>query len=121
MTDQERSSLLSQMAINEGLRNKPIKQMLEEKDREIERLNRVSDAYRSQADTYERTLYEVWKLVGDRTDNVLTSTRECLTAKDKNITEMAGLLNEAMAVFRAYVNVPEANALRDRWEKLKRE
>jgi predicted component of type VI protein secretion system len=65
------NDVLRQMAINDGLRNKPIKQMLDEKDRQI--------------------------------------------------AVMAQLLDEAMRVFKAYVNVPEANALRERWGKLKSE
>ena len=32
---------------------------------------------------------------------------------------MAELLDDAMKVFSLYINVPEANTLRDRWEKLK--
>jgi hypothetical protein len=63
------NGLLRQAAINEGLRSKPIKQMLEEKDRQI--------------------------------------------------AAMGLLIDDAMAVFKTYVNVPEANALRERWEKLK--
>lgn len=33
--------------------------------------------------------------------------------------EMARLLDEAMEVFKAYLNVPEATALREKWERLK--
>ena len=94
MTDQERSSLLSQMAINDGLRNKPIKQMLEEKECEINRL---------------RSLLLEMK----------ATMRQVDSEKDQRIVELTQMLDEAMAVFKAYVNVPEANALRDRWERLK--
>ena len=94
MTDQERSSLLSQMAINDGLRNKPIKQMLEEKECEINRL---------------RSLLLEMK----------ATMRQVDAEKDQRIVELTQMLDEAMAVFKAYVNVPEANALRDRWERLK--
>jgi len=105
MNEQEQSALLSQMAINDGLRNKPIKQMLEEKDRiiaekdaEIERLH--IDYMRWD---------ELKQSLGVKS---AVEFFDVIYARDQ-------MLDEAMAVFKAYVNVPEANALRDRWERLK--
>ena len=43
------------------------------------------------------------------------------TVMSKAEEEMSALLDDAMKVFQAYVNVPEANAVRDRWMKLKSE
>jgi len=37
----------------------------------------------------------------------------------KLVTEQAGMLDEAMAVFDRYLNVPESVALRKRWESFK--
>jgi len=92
MSDQNQSSLLRQLSINDGLRNKPIKKMLEEKDREIGQLADINQ-----------------DLIVNNTANIC------------RIDEMARLLDDAMGVFKAYVNVPEANALRERWEQLKSE
>jgi len=43
-------------------------------------------------------------------------------AKDKQrIAEMTAMMEEAMAIFDRYLNVPESVELRKRWEALKNE
>jgi len=112
MTDQERSSPLSQLAINSELRNRPIKQMIEEKDRII--AEKDAEIERLQID------YMHWNEL-KQSLGVKSAVEffDVIYARDQRIAAMALLLDEAMAVFKAYVNVPEANALRERWAGLR--
>lgn len=93
MSDRTESDHLRQSALNAGLREagqKPIRQMIEEKDKEIYALKLNADG-----------LLRQWK------------------EADAEIARLQALLDEAMAVMGTYINVPEAAALRARWEKLK--
>jgi hypothetical protein len=51
--------------------------------------------------------------------NVLFSVENM--AFKKRIDMMTTLLDDTMAVFKTYLNVPEANAVRDRWLELRNE
>jgi hypothetical protein len=53
-------------------------------------------------------------------------THNCLLGVEnmafkKRINMMSGLLDDTMKVFQSYLNVPEANAVRERWLALKNE
>lgn len=65
-----------------------VKAACAQKDAEIERLKAQSKAYCSQAECYERTLECIWDVVGRETDNVLSSVKEQLAAKDQRIAEL---------------------------------
>lgn len=150
MSDHTQSDhALRQSALNAGLREagqKPIRQMLEEKDRciaalqedaerwansagrfsgqlankeeEIAELKRECKEWAAQLEEKDREIESLKGRVGELT-RVATALTVGVSDKDKEIVHLTALLSDAMAVMGTYINVPEALALRERWGRLK--
>lgn len=79
----------------------------EEQDREIERLKEELPLKMKRLDD---AIERASAAIGTAID---------IQQKDQRIVQLETLLDESMKVIGLYINVPEAIALRERWEKLK--
>lgn len=61
----------------------------------------------------------IWLSHGSFVDWCSGAIDAATIGKDREIQQLTRLLDEAMEVFKAYLNVPEATALREKWERLK--